>query len=143
MSLASASRQMGEKSPQRLKDVVAGRQKCPAELVAKLHGIGVDIFYVLTAEKRPGLTVAGSSPPYSGESRPQSEGDTSLESVLILRQVITDLSRIVHQQHLELTPDAQARAISAAYAVALRYRLEKDLDSDLEPVIASALLAAI
>lgn len=51
LSLAETSRRAGENSPQRLKDVLSGRQKCPADLVAKLASLGVDIFYVLTGER--------------------------------------------------------------------------------------------
>lgn len=48
LKLADASRQAGEVSTQRLKDVVSGRQKCPAELVARLAVTGIDVLYVLT-----------------------------------------------------------------------------------------------
>lgn len=51
LSLAAASRAAGEPSPQRLKDVVSGRQKCTADLLANLIHIGVDSFYVLTGQK--------------------------------------------------------------------------------------------
>lgn len=51
MSLAAASRAAQESSPQRLKDVVSGRQKCPADLVARLMVIGVDAMYVLTGDR--------------------------------------------------------------------------------------------
>ncbi len=50
LSQAEASRRSGESSPQRLKDVLAGRQRCPADLVARLATIGVDYSYVLTGE---------------------------------------------------------------------------------------------
>lgn len=50
-SLAEASRRAGESSPQRLKDVTAGRQKCPVELLARLAPLEVDISYVLTGER--------------------------------------------------------------------------------------------
>ncbi|MCL7930453.1 hypothetical protein [Halomonas llamarensis] len=50
-SLAEASRRAGENSPQRLKDVLAGRQKCSADLVARLAPLGVDIFYVMTGQR--------------------------------------------------------------------------------------------
>lgn len=60
LSLAAASRAAGESSPQRLKEVVSGRQKCPADLVAKLVVIGVDAQYVLVGERaqiaKPPLT---------------------------------------------------------------------------------------
>jgi hypothetical protein len=50
LKLADASRKAGEVSAQRLKDVVSGRQKCPAELVARLAVTGIDVLYVLTGE---------------------------------------------------------------------------------------------
>lgn len=50
LSLAAASRAAGEPSPQHLKDVVSGRQKCTADLLAKLISIGVDSGYVLTGQ---------------------------------------------------------------------------------------------
>lgn len=49
--MAAASRAAGETSPQRLKDVVSGRQKCPADLIARLAVVGVDISYVLTGQR--------------------------------------------------------------------------------------------
>ncbi|WP_409284326.1 hypothetical protein [Pseudomonas protegens] len=56
LSLAAASRAADEASPQRLKDVVSGRQKCSADLLAKLMVVGVDVLYVLSgvrAKARP------------------------------------------------------------------------------------------
>jgi hypothetical protein len=50
-SLAKAAREMGESSPQRLKDVTNGRQKLPTDMLASATLIGVDIFYVLTGER--------------------------------------------------------------------------------------------
>lgn len=46
-TLAAASRAIGDTGPQNLKDVVSGRKRCQADLVARLSVIGVDIFYVL------------------------------------------------------------------------------------------------
>ncbi len=54
LSLAAASRAAQEPSPQRLKDVVSGRQKCTADLIAKLIVIGIDSFYVLTGHRAAG-----------------------------------------------------------------------------------------
>ncbi len=51
LSLAETSRRAGENSPQRLKDVLSGRQKCSADLLARLATLGVDISYVLTGER--------------------------------------------------------------------------------------------
>lgn len=51
LSLAAASRAAGESGPQRLKDVVAGRQKCPVELLAGISTVGVDLIYVVTGER--------------------------------------------------------------------------------------------
>ena len=62
LSLAAASRAAGEAGPQRLKDVMAGKQKCPIDLVARLAHTGVDILYVMTGTRTPrpveGLSVA-------------------------------------------------------------------------------------
>lgn len=49
--LAAAARLAGEPSSQRLKDVVTGRQKCSAELLARLAATGIDLVYVLTGTK--------------------------------------------------------------------------------------------
>jgi hypothetical protein len=54
MSLAAASRAAQESSPQRLKDVVSGRQKCTADLIARLIPLGVDSHYVLTGQRPAG-----------------------------------------------------------------------------------------
>ncbi|MCY1345809.1 hypothetical protein D9M68_325430 [compost metagenome] len=51
LSMAAASRAAGESSPQRIKDVMGGKQKCPIDLLARLGGIGVDLIYVLMAER--------------------------------------------------------------------------------------------
>lgn len=61
LTLAAASRSIGESSPQRLKDVVSGRQKCPADLIARLITVGIDSVYVLTgsaADKNEPLLAA-------------------------------------------------------------------------------------
>lgn len=62
LSLAAASRAAGEAGPQRLKDVMSGKQKCPIDLVARLGHSGVDILYVMTGTRTPrpveGLSVA-------------------------------------------------------------------------------------
>lgn len=49
--LAAAARAAGETSSQRLKDVVTGRQKCPADLLARLAVTRIDLVYVLTGER--------------------------------------------------------------------------------------------
>ena len=51
LTMAAASRAAGESSPQRIKDVMGGKQKCPVDLLARLGGIGVDLIYVLMAER--------------------------------------------------------------------------------------------
>ena len=51
LSLAAASRAAAETGPQRLKDIIAGRQKCPVDLLARLAPSGVDLIYVLTGER--------------------------------------------------------------------------------------------
>ncbi|WP_421865188.1 hypothetical protein [Motiliproteus sp.] len=128
--MAAASREMGEASPQRLKDVVSGRQKCPAELVGKMAPLGVDISYVLTGVENP----------------PSAKVD-SPEAVKALRQIIRDLNRIIHAQNLDLDSDAQARVISSAYAVVLRSQLEQfiadEQSEEIDAAVTSALFAVI
>jgi hypothetical protein len=58
-SMAEASRLMEETSPQRLRDVVNGRQKIPADMLAKAAMLGVDIFYVLTGEHQVNEALTG------------------------------------------------------------------------------------
>lgn len=50
-TLAAASRAIGDTGPQNLKDVVGGRKRCQADLVARLSVIGVDMLYVLTGTR--------------------------------------------------------------------------------------------
>lgn len=50
LKLAAASRAAGESSAQRLKDVVSGRVRCPADLVERLAPTGIDVLYVITGE---------------------------------------------------------------------------------------------
>lgn len=51
LKLAAASRAAGEPSAQRLKDVVSGRVRCPADLVERLASTGIDVLYVITGER--------------------------------------------------------------------------------------------
>jgi hypothetical protein len=62
LSLAAAARAAGESSPQRIKDVVSGKQRCPSDLLARLNGTGVDIFYVLTGQRSGDAPAAPTSP---------------------------------------------------------------------------------
>ena len=48
LKLAEASRICGEPNAQRLKDVVSGRVRCPADLVERLAPTGIDVMYVIT-----------------------------------------------------------------------------------------------
>lgn len=50
IKLAAASRAAGEPNAQRLKDVVSGRVRCPADLVERLAPTGIDVMYVITGE---------------------------------------------------------------------------------------------
>lgn len=54
LTLAAAARAAGESTPQRIKDVVSGKQRCPVDLLARMDGIGVDIFYVITGRRQDG-----------------------------------------------------------------------------------------
>ncbi|WP_418647255.1 hypothetical protein ACNQFN_18845 [Thauera butanivorans] len=62
LSLAAAARAAGESSPQRIKDVVSGKQRCPSDLLARLNGTGVDIFYVLTGQRSDEAPAAPANP---------------------------------------------------------------------------------
>ncbi|WP_438767939.1 S24 family peptidase [Kushneria sp. TE3] len=46
-SLAGAARAIGDDSSQSLRDTLAGRKKCTAELLARLSALGIDTWYVL------------------------------------------------------------------------------------------------
>lgn len=51
LKLAEASRAAGESSAQRLKDVVSGRVRCPADLVERLAPTGINVLYVITGQE--------------------------------------------------------------------------------------------
>lgn len=51
LSLAAAARAAGEKDSERLKQIAAGRQRCPLELLSALEPVGVDVYYVLTGQR--------------------------------------------------------------------------------------------
>ncbi|MDR2259549.1 MAG: helix-turn-helix domain-containing protein [Azoarcus sp.] len=51
MSLAEAARIAGEPGPQRIKDIVSGKQRCPSDLLARLAET-VDVLYVLTGVRK-------------------------------------------------------------------------------------------
>lgn len=73
-SLAAASRAANEASPQRLKDVVSGRQRCSADLVAKMMAIGVDGLYVLS-----GIRASGNSLQLAADEEVLLEGYRALD----------------------------------------------------------------
>jgi hypothetical protein len=55
ISLAEAARIAGEAGPQRIKDIVSGKQRCPSDLLARLAGT-VDVAYILTGVRSgPGI----------------------------------------------------------------------------------------
>lgn len=57
-SLASAARKAGESSPQRIKDVVSGKQRCPVDLLARLLPLGVDTQYIMTGQHSAATALA-------------------------------------------------------------------------------------
>lgn len=61
LKLAEASRISGESSAQRLKDVVSGRVRCPADLVERLAPTGIDVMYVITGQGAVGNANGASS----------------------------------------------------------------------------------
>lgn len=56
LSLAAAARAAGEKDSERIKQIAAGRQRCPLELLSALEPSGVDVYYVLTGNKSGATT---------------------------------------------------------------------------------------
>lgn len=56
LSLAEASRAIGETTSQGLRDVCSGRKRATAELVARLAVTGIDVLYVLTGQRFQGVT---------------------------------------------------------------------------------------
>ncbi len=80
----------GEKSPQRVKDVVSGKQRCPSDLLARLDGAGVDALYVLTGRR----SVAYASHAQGATVTPIG----ATESGLLTRdQVLTIVLEAMHQ----------------------------------------------
>lgn len=63
LTLAAAARAAGEVSPQRIKDVVSGKQRCPVDLLSRLDGAGVDTHYVLTGRREPSCADEGRPSP--------------------------------------------------------------------------------
>ena len=53
LSQAGAARAIGESGPQRLREVIAGRQRPPADLLSRLPTLGVDVTFVLTGVRLP------------------------------------------------------------------------------------------
>lgn len=68
LSLAEAARRAGERDSQRLKDVVAGKQKCPIDLLARLIPLGIDFQYVLTGQRSTTYSMGQIEPVPIGES---------------------------------------------------------------------------
>lgn len=51
ISLVAAAKAAGEKNPQGLRDVVTGRKRLTADLLARLAATGIDARYVLTGQQ--------------------------------------------------------------------------------------------
>lgn len=56
LSLADASRVIGESTSQGLRDVCSGRKRATAELIGRLAVTGVDVVFVLTGQRSVGAT---------------------------------------------------------------------------------------
>lgn len=57
ISGAEAARRIGEKDDNRVRQVLNGRQRLSAEMLARLCGIGVDGQFVLTGDRSNGISV--------------------------------------------------------------------------------------
>ncbi len=51
LSFAEVARQIGEKSPARIRDIYHGRQRCPIEVLSSLAKIGIEYGYVVTGQR--------------------------------------------------------------------------------------------
>ena len=96
----------GEKSPQRMKDVVSGKQRCPSDLLARLDGVGVDVLYVLTG--RHAIS-------YKTQAQVQSQGSTvtpiASESGLLTRDEVLEIILDAMHQVRRTLPAASVQAL--------------------------------
>ncbi len=81
----------GEKSPQRVKDVVSGKQRCPSDLLARLDGAGVDALYVLTGRRSVAYASHAQSATVTPIGTSESGGLTQLQ---VLAMVIDALHKL-------------------------------------------------
>lgn len=108
LSLAEAARLAGEKSPQRIKDVVSGKQRCPSDLLTRLDNVGVDVLYVLTGRHAVS---------YQSQAQFQSGTVTTLatESGLLTRdQVLAIVLDAMHQVRRTLPATAVQALVETA-----------------------------
>lgn len=45
--------QIGEPHPQRIRDVLRGKQRLPADMLSRAATIGIDVMYVVSGERTP------------------------------------------------------------------------------------------
>jgi hypothetical protein len=103
LPLAHASRAAGENSPQRLKDVVSGKQRCPVDLLARLEPLGVDIFYVVTGKR--------------GGEREQAPTEL-LPSALDMPRLVDAVETVeagLQAAHSEMQPRPKAELVALVY----------------------------
>lgn len=62
LSLAEAARRIGESDPQGLRDVIGGRKRLSAELLARLIGVGIDAVFILTGVRSGATPVQPENP---------------------------------------------------------------------------------
>jgi len=53
MPITEAARRMGESHPQRIRDVIRGRQGLPSDMLSRASTIGVDVMYVVSGTRTP------------------------------------------------------------------------------------------
>ena len=51
LSICELARQIGEPHPQRIRDVMRGKQRLPADLLARAATVGIDTLYVITGQR--------------------------------------------------------------------------------------------
>lgn len=140
LSMADAARNMGEKNAQRLRDIVNGRQKLSAEMLAKSAVIGIDVNYVLTGDRdrereyfhagSPGVDFSVQDaaqhyeqpPGLSALGNQQRDLVTQLISALsekpqpgfsaeAVRKMVMTVQEIMLEERMQLTPEEVADAV--------------------------------
>lgn len=53
LSICELARRIGEAQPQRIRDVLRGKTRLPADMLARAATIGIDTLYVITGQRTP------------------------------------------------------------------------------------------